>query len=133
MHRQKLIQFLDTLRVAAQTGTTSENGLEKGKNGGRVIDFFLAFRCLTADTIMDYCFQQDLNALGEKDFQSKTVEAFIEGFDMALVATYFPNLFGVLNAVIFKLSEEMRAKYFAPVYGFQMMQKVGGFFSVVFP
>ncbi|KAF2193532.1 cytochrome P450 [Zopfia rhizophila CBS 207.26] len=114
LHRVKLIQFLDTLKDSAQA-----NG---GK--GSVIDFFLGFRCLTADTIMDYCFQQDLNALDEKDFQSKTVEAFVAGFDLALVSTHFPKTFGILNSIIFSLPESVREKYFAPVYGFQMVQKL---------
>jgi cytochrome P450 len=113
LHRQKLIQFLDTLR------DTVEN------NGGRaVIDFYLGFRCLTADTIMDYCFQNDLNALASPGFQNPTVNAFIEGFDLALISAYFPNFFRALNKIIFALPEGIRAKYFAPVYGFQTMQNL---------
>jgi cytochrome P450 len=112
LHRKKLSLFLDTLEAAAT-----------GKEDC-VVDFFLAFRCLTADTIMDYCFQADLNALASERFQNRTVEAFIAGFDLALVATYFPNLFGALNALIFSLPESVRASYFAPVYGFQVMQRL---------
>lgn len=77
-----------------------------------------------ADVTMDYVFQQDLNALGEQDFQSKTVAAFVEGFDMAILSTYFPNFFGVLNKIIFSLPEKVREEKFAPVYGFQTMQRV---------
>lgn len=112
LHRAKVTQFLDTLKASVQGGS------------GKVIDLFLAFRCLTADTIMDYCFQQDLNALGEKDFQSQTVKAFVEGFDMAIMGTYFPRLFGILNSIVFSLPEKTREEKFAPVYGFQTMQKV---------
>ncbi|KAF2116138.1 cytochrome P450 [Lophiotrema nucula] len=114
LHRQKLTQFLDTLQQSA-----AANGGQ-----GSVVDFFLGFRCLTADTIMDYCFQQDLNALAEPEFQSNTVNAFIQGFDLALVATYFPKTFGILSKIIFSLPEHVRAKHFAPLYGFQMMQRL---------
>lgn len=113
LHRQKLALFLDTLQASA----------------GGVVDFFLGFRCLTADTIMDYCFQQDLNALAEPGFQSETVEAFIAGFDLSLVGTYFPNFFAVLNKIIFSLPESVRETYFKPVHGFQTMQKVCVSFS----
>ncbi|KAF2706474.1 cytochrome P450 [Pleomassaria siparia CBS 279.74] len=130
LHRRKLRLFLDTLQQQASSATSTsaspgkEDSSEQQQQGSGVVDFFLGFRCLTADTIMDYCFQQDLNALSEPGFRSETVEAFIAGFDLALVATYFPNFFAVLNGVIFRLSEGVRRKYFAPVYGFQTMQKL---------
>lgn len=108
LHRQKLSGFLSTLEKA----------------NGTVVDFYLAFRCLTADLVMDYCFQQDLDALAAPGFQDKTVEAFIQGFDMALVGTFFPNFFGFVNKIIMALPEGVRERYFAPVHGFQMMQKV---------
>lgn len=73
---------------------------------------------------MDYCFQQDLSALSEPEFKSSTVEAFIQGFDLALVATYFPNFFNMVNSVIFALPENVRKTYFAPVHGFQTMQRL---------
>ena len=114
LHRQKLSLFLDTLRNAAQANNQQ----------GSVIDFFLGFRCLTADTIMDYCFQQDLNALAEPGFHSKIVEAFIAGFDLALVGMYFPKFFELLNSIIFRLPERERERFFAPVHGFQTMQEV---------
>ena len=114
--RAKLDQFLETLQDVARKGN--------------VTDFSLAFRCLTADTIMDYCFQQDLDALHEENFESATVKAFSEGFDMAIMATYFPNFFNVLNIIIFSLPEHMQAKYFAPVYGFKTMQRVSRFHAL---
>ncbi|KAF2468547.1 cytochrome P450 [Lindgomyces ingoldianus] len=114
LHRQKLTQFLSTLLPAAQAN----------QGRGSVLDFFLAFRCLTADTIMDYCFQQDLGALSEPGFRSERVEQFVKGFDMALISTYFPTVFGLLNRLIFSLPEWVRERYFAPVYGFQCMQKL---------
>ena len=112
LHRKKLLIFLDTLEAVA----AAQNG-NSGKDG-RVVDFFLAFRCLTADTIMDYCFQADLNALASERFKNKTVKAFIAGFNIALLATYFLNLFRALNALIFSLPESVRVTYFAPVYSF---------------
>ncbi|KAH7135134.1 cytochrome P450 [Dendryphion nanum] len=108
LHRHKLTKFLSTLSTSSNT----------------VVDLFLGFRCLTADTIMDYCFQADLNALDSPGFQNETVDQFIKGFDISLTATYFPNFFGVLNKIILALPDSVRAKYFAPVYGFQTMQKL---------
>lgn len=121
LHRQKLSTFLSTLEASA-VARSKEAVKESGEDG--VVDFFLGFRCLTADTIMDYCFQQDLNSLAEPKFESKVVKAFIEGFDLALVPNYFPNFFGLVNKIIFALPEKVREKHFAPVHGFQTMQKV---------
>lgn len=73
---------------------------------------------------MDYCFQQDLNALAEPGFNSEIVNAFIAGFDMAIVSTFFPRFFGILNSIILMLPEHVRREKFAPVYGFQTMQRL---------
>jgi hypothetical protein len=130
LHRRKLALFLDTLDAAATSSTTSDDGVngketrDIEKRGDSVVDFFLGFRCLTADTIMDYCFQADLNALATPRFENKTVEAFIAGFDLALISSYFPNFFGIVNRIVFALPEETRQTYFAPVYGFQVMQRL---------
>ncbi|KAH7397030.1 cytochrome P450 [Phaeosphaeria sp. MPI-PUGE-AT-0046c] len=91
---------------------------------GSVVNFFLAFRCLTADVVMNYCFQNDLDALAHPEFRNRTLERMVDGMDMAVTSTFFPNLFGVLNAVIFALPERAREKWFAPIYGFQTMQSL---------
>ena len=106
--RPKMEQFLATL----------------AETNGKVVDFYLAFRCLTADTVMDYCFQRDLGAIKEPAFQSPVIMAMIEGFGQLVIGTFFPNFFGLLNTFIFNLPESMRKKYFAPVHGFQIIQKV---------
>jgi cytochrome P450 len=108
LHGAKVSQFLDTLARAE----------------GSVVDFFLAFRCLTADVVMDYCFRSDLSALASPQFRNHTIETFVQGFDMAIVATFFPRVFSVLNFIIFSLPEKVRATYFAPVYGFETMQNI---------
>ena len=105
--RPKLDQFLTTL----------------GETNGKVVDFYLAFRCLTADTIMDYCFHRDLGAIKEPAFESPVVMAMIEGFGQLVIGTFFPNSFELLNKVIMSLPEESKKKYFAPVYGMQLMMK----------
>ncbi|KAF2739714.1 cytochrome P450 [Polyplosphaeria fusca] len=114
LHAQKLSLFLSTLQKTAM----SSNG------DGGLIDFFLGFRCLTADTIMDYCFQQDLNALAEPEFKSPTVQAFIEGFDLAIAGTFFPTLFNTMSSLIMLLPERVREAQFAPLYGFETMQRL---------
>lgn len=73
---------------------------------------------------MNYCFQADLAALEEAGFRSKTVEAFIEGFDMAELGCYLPRTFGVLLKVVRMLPEKTREKYFAPIYGFETIQRL---------
>jgi cytochrome P450 len=108
LHGAKVSQFLTTLARADAS----------------VVDFFLAFRCLTADVVMDYCFHSDLSALTSPGFRNHTIETFVQGFDMAIVATFFPNVFTVLNSLIFSLPEKVRAKYFAPLYGFETMQNM---------
>jgi cytochrome P450 len=108
LHGRKLVQFLNTL----------------AKADGSVVSFFLAFRCLTADVVMDYCFRSDLNALESPAFENPTLQAMVEGMSMAIVATFFPNFAAVLNKFIFSLAERTRETYFAPVFGFETMQRL---------
>ncbi|KAJ4359692.1 uncharacterized protein N0V89_000248 [Didymosphaeria variabile] len=108
LHRQKMTKFLTTLDKAS----------------GTVVDFFLAFRCLTADLIMDYCFQQDINALDEPGFRSETIEKFGEGPDMALVGTHFPNFFSFVNKLVSLLPVKMQEEKFRAIHGFRTMQNV---------
>jgi hypothetical protein len=89
---------------------------------GCVVNFFLGFRCLTADVVMNYCFQNDLDALGSPGFANPTLERMVEGMDMAITSTFFPNFFSILNAFIFAAPEWVRKKYFGPIFGFQTMQ-----------
>ncbi|KAH7083020.1 cytochrome P450 [Paraphoma chrysanthemicola] len=108
LHALKLQQFLSTL----------------AQSDGQVINFFLAFRCLTADVVMDYCFRSDLNALEARGFENATLVAMVEGMGMAIVATFFPRFAACLNAFVFSFSESTREKWFAPVYGFETMQRL---------
>ncbi|CAO2655658.1 Nn.00g044610.m01.CDS01 [Neocucurbitaria sp. VM-36] len=108
LHRKKLVQFLDTL----------------SKTDNTVVNFFYAFRCLTADVVMDYCFQSDLSALASPGFRNRTIETFVEGFELATVPFFFPNFFGLLTKIIFALPDDIRKEKFAPVYGFQLMQRL---------
>jgi hypothetical protein len=108
LHGAKLRTFLRTLAAA----------------DGQVVNFWLGFRCLTADVVIDYCFQSDLDALSSPGFRNHTLETFVEGFELGLVATFFLRFFAALEWVIFRLPDSMRAKYFAPIYGFEMMQRL---------
>lgn len=73
---------------------------------------------------MDYCFQSDLSALASPGFRNRTIETFVEGFELATVPFFFPNFFGLLTKIIFALPDKIRKEKFAPVYGFQLMQKL---------
>ena len=108
--RPNLDQFLKTIQSMSRSK--------------KIVDFTFAFRCLTADTVMNYCFQDGIGALKEKDFESETVKAMTEGADLALYATYFPNFFNIVSNIIFAMPEDVRKTKFAPVYGFQTMQRV---------
>lgn len=108
LHRQKIIKFLSTLEKAE----------------GSVVDFFLAFRCLTADLIMDYCFQSDVDALSSPNFASPMIVKFGEGTDMALVSAYFPNFFALVNKIVSVLPEDVQAAKFPALDGFKTMQRV---------
>lgn len=91
---------------------------------GTVVDFFLAFRCLTADLIMDYCFQNDVDALGTPGFKSPMIEEFGEGTDMAMVPMYFPNFFRLVNKIVALLPEHVQAEKFPAIDGLKTMQRV---------
>lgn len=73
---------------------------------------------------MDYCFRSDLNALSSPRFENATLNSFIAGFDLALVGRHFPRFFGMVNRIIFRLPDNLRKRYFAPVAGFQTMQSL---------
>ncbi|KAH7384477.1 cytochrome P450 [Pyrenochaeta sp. MPI-SDFR-AT-0127] len=108
LHRKKLVQFLSTLAATDKT----------------VVNFYYAFRCLTADVVMDYCFQSDLGALASPGFRNTTVETFVEGFELATVPFFFPNVFGLLTKFILALPENVRKERFPPIHGFQLMQRM---------
>jgi cytochrome P450 len=108
LHRQKMTKFLTTLDQAH----------------GTVVDFFLAFRCLTADLIMDYCFQSDVDALGTPGFKSNMIEKFGEGTDMALVPMYFPTFFSFVNKLVSLLPAHVQEEKFPAIHGFKTMQSV---------
>jgi hypothetical protein len=73
---------------------------------------------------MDYCFQQDLNAIAAPAFRDPTVMAMIEGFDMAIAASFLPNFFNTLVKLILMLPEHIRETKFAPIYGFETMARL---------
>ena len=108
LHRQKMLKFLSTLDNAH----------------GSVVDFFLAFRCLTADLIMDYCFQSDVDALSSPNFESPMIVKFGEGTAMALVSGYFPNVFAAVNKLVSMLPADVQAANFPALDGFLTMERV---------
>jgi cytochrome P450 len=108
LHGVKLGHFLFTLAAAE----------------GSVVNFFLAFRCLTADVIMQYCFRADVGALDSPGFENETVEKFVQGSRGVVVAKFFPRFFGVLMMVGSALPDKWRKKYFGGMYGFETMQKL---------
>ena len=87
-----------------------------------MVNFHYAFRCLTADVVMNFCFQSDLGALASPGFRNTTLETFVEGTEMAMVPFHFPSFFALVTKVIFALPDKVRKEKFAGVHGFQMMQ-----------
>lgn len=86
-----------------------------------VVNFHYAFRALTADLVMDYCFQSDMGCINSPGFRHEGLEMFVEGFELPTIPFHFPKLFGFMGAIIALLPEQMRKEKFPALYGFELM------------
>jgi hypothetical protein len=76
------------------------DALHKASKESKVIDLTLAFKCLTADVVMEYCYQKNFGALDAADFHFKIIEDMEGLFATASYTWYFPNLFNMLCRVL---------------------------------
>lgn len=78
--RDHLQAFLDKIGEAA--------------DAGRPVDLTRGFRCLVADTVMRYSYDQPFGALQAPDFEFPMLENIERFFDFSTSGWYFPNFMG---------------------------------------
>ena len=109
------------------TLSTFMSKLEKAANQpGKVVDLSLAFRCLTSDTIMRYCFADDaFQSLEYEDFQSPTLLAMEEAFQTTMAVPYFPCFFNLIADVCEALPQDMLARLVPAMDSMIWLRNVG--------
>lgn len=70
--------------------------LHRASEEPKVVDLTLAFKCLTADVVMEYCYQRNFGALDATDFHFQIIEDMEGLFGTASYTWYFPNSFNIL-------------------------------------
>ncbi|KIV76881.1 hypothetical protein, variant [Exophiala sideris] len=76
------------------------NALHMASQESKVVDLTLAFKCLTADVVMEYCYQRNFGALDATDFHFKIIEDMEGLFGTASYTWYFPNTFNLLCRIL---------------------------------
>jgi hypothetical protein len=106
----KLSQFLKSLKAAA---------LED-----RLVNFTFAFRCLTADIVMQYAYQKDFGALKDNALTMPFIEMLTHSSDFAQWHQHFPLLFCLINRVAMMMPEAFKKRFLKPLGAIQMLQDV---------
>ena len=83
--QNKVFRFLDLLSDAAKKEEP--------------IDLSRGFRCLTADMIVDYAYQQNFGGLSSKCFKHPIIEAADDLAKVTQWATYFRRTFSILETI----------------------------------
>ena len=92
----------------------------------KVVDLSLAFRCLTSDTIMRYCFADEaFQSLEYEDFQSPALIAMEEAFKTVMINPYFPRFFNLVAAGCEALPQTTLAKLVPAMDSMIWLRNVG--------
>lgn len=95
----KISQLIDRFRSIAK-----EN---------RSVDLTRGYRCLTADIITEYIYQEDFGGLSSKDFRHPIIEALDKLMTSLVWTIYFRRTFAVLDTIGSLLSDRVLA-YLSP-------------------
>ena len=87
--QEKISKFLSKLQAMGESN--------------KVADLTLAFPCLTADVVMQYCYQKTFGALDAKDFRFKAILQIEEYFTIATTSQMFPKVFHWLDRILSRL------------------------------
>jgi hypothetical protein len=112
----KLSQFMGSLDSAAAKD--------------RIVNFTFAFRCLTADIVMRYAYQQDFGALKDGALTMPFIETLTHSSDFAQWHQHFPRLFTLMSEFAVRMPESFQKRYLRPLDAIQMVQAVSGYISI---
>ncbi|MCJ1354666.1 MAG: hypothetical protein MMC33_004655 [Icmadophila ericetorum] len=97
--------------------------LRKATSEARMVDLTFGFRCLTADIIMDYCYQKPFGALAAPDFRFPLIVALDKYSQAGQWDKYFLHIFRVIAAVLNSIPPEIAKMILPPMSSIQWMQK----------
>lgn len=89
--------------------------LERAAVEARPVNMSMGFKCLAADTNMNFSFQKPLGALDAPDFDFPLVKATDASIKDVQWVLYFPKLFRSLFDAIDLLPQKLVDKYFEPL------------------
>jgi hypothetical protein len=75
----------------------------KAGKAHRVVDLTMAFKCLTADIIMDYCYQKPFGAMDAPDFQFPLIKALDDSASTGQWDKYFVKIVNLLSNVVLSI------------------------------
>ena len=67
--------------------------MKQAATDDRVVNLTYGYRCLTADVIMDYCYQKPFGAMDAPDFKFPLMLAWQDFLPVSLWPVYFPFTF----------------------------------------
>lgn len=91
----------------------------------RAVDMTLGFKCLTADIVMEYCFQNILGALDAPGFVFQLIIDLEELIRGAPLAWYFPGILNGLARVLDLLPKSLVELISEPLAATFEIKKVG--------
>jgi len=106
----KVSQFLESLAIAAAED--------------RIINFTFAFRCLTADIVMQYAYQEDFGALKDGALTMPFIEMLTHSSDLAQWHQHFPQVFHLMSVIAFSMPESIKKRFMKPLGAIQMLEAV---------
>ena len=89
--------------------------LEKAARESRPVNMSMGFKCLAADTNMNFSFQKPLGALDAPDFDFPLVRATDASIKDVQWMLYFPKMFRKFLDAIELLPERLVDTYFVPM------------------
>ncbi len=99
--------------------------LEKSSKEQTAVDLTFGYRCLTADIIMNYCYQKPLGALDAPDFKYPLIVVLRESLSAQMWVSYFSATFNSVFDIASKLPRTVAQKWMPPLAAMRKMQDVG--------
>ena len=106
----KCLKFSEKLREAAKQN--------------KAVNLSWGYRCLTADTIMDYSYQKPLGALDAPDFDFQLIKALDEFAEGGIVEKYFVKLSNLIFDILQALPPKFAKAILPPIASVQWLKSV---------
>ncbi len=117
--QDKVSSFLDILKEAASDNT--------------VVNLSLGYRCLTADVVMNYCYQKTFGALDAPNFEFPLILTLEKTFHSVQWSIYCPTIFGSIFRIAMMLPSTVIEKVMSPVAANQWIQSVSHYLLMHYP